>query len=214
VSPASARIGDAGDAWEHGLVSHRNEAARALGVEPGERLRDALGRVVHGERPAGAERAAPDAAADGSPAVYLEDFEPGVEYVSPPHSVTLDEALDFARRYDPQYFHTDPVAARRSAFGELVCGGFQTAALAWALVLRSRMFDRCALAGIGVDELRWLAPVRPGDTLRCRFALLERRFSASKPDRGIARFRYEVVDQFERTVLTLVITQLLRRRPA
>jgi acyl dehydratase len=219
VSHASARIGDALDAWEHGIVSHRNEAARTLGVEPGERLRDALGRVagsdvVRSERPAGAERAAPDAEADGPPAVYLEDFEPGVEYVSPPHSVTLDEALDFARRYDPQYFHTDPVAARRSAFGELVCGGFQTAALAWALVLRSRMFDRCALAGIGVDELRWLAPVRPGDTLRCRFALLERRFSASRPDRGVARFRYEVVDQLERTVLTLVITQLLRRRPA
>jgi acyl dehydratase len=144
---------------------------------------------------------------------YLEDFEPGVAHLSPPHTVTQEEAIDFARRYDPQYFHTDPVAARDSAFGELVCGGFQTAALAWALVLQSRMFDQCAIAGIGVDELRWLAPVRPGDTLRCRFTLLDSRVSGSKPDRGVARFRYEVIDQAQRAVLTLVIIQMLRKRP-
>jgi acyl dehydratase len=148
-----------------------------------------------------------------SRAYYLEDFEPGVTHVSPPRTITLDEALDFARRYDPQYFHTDPVAARDSAFGELVCGGFQTAALAWALVLESRMFDHCAIAGIGIDELRWLAPVKPGDTLRCRFTLLESRLSQSKPDRGFVRFRYEVVNQADEAVLTLVILQLLRRRP-
>jgi acyl dehydratase len=76
------------------------------------------------------------------------------------------------------------------------------------------MFEQCPIAGIGVDELRWLAPVRPGDTLRCRFTLLDARPSASKPDRGVARFRYELVDQDERTVMTLVILQLLRRRPA
>jgi acyl dehydratase len=128
--------------------------------------------------------------------------------------MTEAEAIDFAQRYDPQYFHTDPVAARASDFGGLVCGGFQTAALAWALVLRSGMFEQCPIAGIGVDELRWLAPVRPGDTLRCRFTLLDARPSASKPDRGVARFRYELVDQDERTVMTLVILQLLRRRPA
>ena len=76
------------------------------------------------------------------------------------------------------------------------------------------MFDQCPIAGIGVDELRWLAPVRPGDTLRCRFTLLDWRPSGSKADRGIARFRYEVIDQADRTVMTLVIIQLLRRRPA
>ena len=66
---------------------------------------------------------------------------------------------------------------------------------------------------MGVDEMRWLAPVRPGDTLRCHFTLLDRRFSSAKPDRGVARFRYEVFDQQQRKVLKLVITQLLRRRP-
>jgi acyl dehydratase len=144
---------------------------------------------------------------------YLDDFEPGVAYLSPPRTISEAEAIGFARRYDPQYFHTDPVAARDSAFGGLVCGGFQTAALAWALVLESRMFDQCPIAGIGVDELRWLAPVRPGDTLRCRFTLLDSRPSGSKADRGVARFRYEVINQEQRSVMTLVIIQLLRRRP-
>ena len=93
---------------------------------------------------------------------YLEDFQPGHVYSSPIHTVTDEEALDFARRYDPQYFHLDPVAARESVFGALVLGGFQTAALAWALVLRTGMFDQCAMAGIGLDEVRWHKPVRPG----------------------------------------------------
>lgn len=144
---------------------------------------------------------------------YLEDFEPGVAYTSPPRTISEEESIGFARRYDPQYFHTDPVAARDSAFGGLACGGFQTAALAWALVLDSRMFDQCPIAGLGVDELRWLAPVRPGDTLRCRFTLLDTRMSDTKPDRGVARFRYEVINQAQVVVMTLVITQLLRRRP-
>lgn len=144
---------------------------------------------------------------------FLDDFEPGVVHLSPPHTVTEEEAIGFARRYDPQYFHIDPVAARDSAFGGLVCGGFQTASLAWALVLESRMFDQCPIAGIGVDELRWLAPVKPGDTLRCRFTLLESRPSDKKPDRGIARFRYEMLNQEQQVVMTLVMIQLLRYRP-
>lgn len=80
---------------------------------------------------------------------YLEDFEPGVTYESPSHKITEEEAIGFAQRYDPQYFHVDPIAARDSLFGGLICGGFQTAALAWALVLQSRMFDQCPLTGIG-----------------------------------------------------------------
>jgi acyl dehydratase len=143
---------------------------------------------------------------------YLEDFETGHSYSSPTHTVTDEEALDFARRYDPQYFHLDPVAARESVFGWLVLGGFQTAAFAWALVLRTGMFDQCAMAGIGLDEVRWHKPVRPGDRLRCDFTLLEARPSKSRPEGGIARFRYELKNQRDEIVLTLVMIQLLRRR--
>ena len=92
-------------------------------------------------------------------------------------------------------------------------GGFQTAAISWALVQKTRMFDACALAGIGIDELRWYKPVRPGDMLRCDFTLLDARPSRKESDRGVARFRYELKNQREETVLSLVIIQLLRRRP-
>jgi len=144
---------------------------------------------------------------------YLEDFEAGRTYTSPSQTVGEEEALDFARRYDPQYFHLDPVAARDSVFGGLVVGGFQTAALAWALVQRTGMFERSAIAGIGLDELRWHRPVRPGDTLRCDFTLVDARPSRTHADRGVARFRYEVRNQRDETVLSLVMIQMLRRRP-
>lgn len=147
------------------------------------------------------------------PDYYLEDFEPGRTYRSPSRTVSEAEALEFARRYDPQYFHLDPVAARDSVFGGLVLGGFQTAAIAWALVQQTHMFDRSAIAGIGIDELRWHKPVRPGDTLHCDFTLIEARPSRSQSDRGIARFRYEVGNQSDEIVLSLVIIQMLRRRP-
>ena len=144
---------------------------------------------------------------------YLEDFEPGRTYTSPSRTVSEAEALDFARRYDPQYFHLDPEAARDSVFGSLVLGGFQTAAMSWALVQQTRMFDASAIAGIGIDELRWHKPVRPGDTLRCDFMLLDARASRTQTDRGIARFRYELKNQRDEAVLSLVIIQMLRRRP-
>ena len=143
---------------------------------------------------------------------YLEDFKLGKVYSSPTHTVTEEEALEFARRYDPQYFHLDPVAARESVFGGLVLGGFQTAAFSWALVLRTGMFDHCAMAGIGLDEVRWHKPVRPGDCLRCEFELIDARPSKSRPEGGIARFRYEMKNQLDELVLSLFMIQLLRRR--
>ena len=145
---------------------------------------------------------------------YLEDFEPGRTYASPTHTISEEEALGFARRYDPQYFHLDPIAARDSVFGGVVIGGFQTAALAWALVQRTGMFEKSAMAGIGVDELRWHKPVRPGETLRCLFSLLDARASRTHDDRGVARFRYEVRNQRNEIVLSLIMIQMLRRRPA
>jgi len=146
--------------------------------------------------------------------IYLEDFEVGVTHESPPHLISEEEVIAFARRYDPQYFHTDPEAAKNSVFGGLVCAGFQTAALTWALALKTGMFADCALAGMGLDDVRWLAPVRPGDVLRCRFTALESRLSASRPDAGVSRMRYELVNQDDQPVITLVMIQLMRRRPA
>ena len=146
--------------------------------------------------------------------IFLEDFELGVTYESPSHEVTEEEIIEFARRYDPQYFHLDAEAAKNSIFGGLVCGGFQTASLAWTLAHKSGMFDDCSIGGIGVDELRWLAPVRPGYVLRARFTVLEWRPSGSRPEACVCRMRCEVVQQDGRPVITMVMIQLLRRRPS
>jgi len=148
------------------------------------------------------------------PRIFLEDIGVGVTHESPPHSITEEEVIEFARRYDPQPIHLDPIAAKDSVFGGLVCAGFQTAALVWALAQKTRMFDDCAIAGMGVDEMRWLAPVRPGDVVRCRFTVLDWRPSGSRPDVGIVPMRCELVNQDNRPVITLVMTQLMRRRPA
>ena len=145
--------------------------------------------------------------------IYLEDFVPGVTHESPAHEISKEEAVEFARRYDPQYFHLDAEAAKDSAFGELVCGGFQTAALGWALALKSGMFDDCPLAGIGIEELRWLAPVRPGDILRCRFTMLDWRVSKTRSDAGISRMRFELFNGDEQRVFTMVMIQLMQLRP-
>src|SRR5689334_13393630 len=145
---------------------------------------------------------------------YLDDFEPGVAHWSPAHTISAQEARAFAERYDPRPIHLDAVAAREAGFEGVVCSDLQVAALSWGLVQRTGFFDRSPLAGIGVDDVRSLAPVQPGDTLRCRFTLVDATPSTTKPDRGVARFRSEMVDQGERIVLTLVIVQLLRRRPA
>lgn len=151
--------------------------------------------------------------ADSEPARYLEDFTPGTIIDTPPHTVTEAEIIDFAKRYDPQYYHTDPHAACRSIFAGLVAGGFQTAALVWALALRTGWFEHCAMAGIGVDELRWLAPLRPGDAVRCRITVIDNRVSRSKPDRGVIVGRYDLFNQHRERILTLTMTQMLRRRP-
>lgn len=119
----------------------------------------------------------------------------------------------FARDYDPQYYHLDPVAARKSVFGGLVAGGFQTAALAWALGLRTGLFDHCAMAGIGVDNLRWHLPLRAGATIKCRMEVLSNKPSQSKSDRRSVVFRYDMTNQDDETIMTLDLLQILRRRP-
>lgn len=144
--------------------------------------------------------------------ILIDDFEIDKAYESPPHTITKEEAIDFARRYDPQYFHLDEAAAKESAFGGLVCGGFQTAALAWALALKSGMFDDCPLAGIGIESLGWHHPVKPGDTVRCRFTLISWRPSQSKPGAAVSRMRYEVINDDDQTVLSMVMLQLVRCR--
>jgi acyl dehydratase len=145
---------------------------------------------------------------------YFEDFVVGEVLVSPEWEATEEEIVWFAQRYDPQYYHLDPARARDSIFGGLVAGGFQTASLTWGLALRTGMFEGTAVAGLGIDSLRWHEPMRAGDKVRVEFSLVEGRPSRSRPGLAAVTFAYAVRNQADRTLLTLKMSQLVRCRPS
>jgi acyl dehydratase len=144
---------------------------------------------------------------------YFDDFAIGERFVT--RGVTLTESLiiDFAMTYDPQPFHIDVEAARRSNYGGLIASGFQTLALGFRMVLETGIFRESSMGSPGFDELRWLRPVRPGDTLHTELEVVEKKPSGSKPDRGILRVAYRIRNQKDEDVLTFLSMHLLRRRP-
>ncbi len=147
--------------------------------------------------------------------LYFEDFAPGQVLESGSHTVTLEEILAFARQFDPQPIHVDETAARRSPYGGIIASGWHTAALCMRMVVDSALVGETgSLGSPGVDELRWLRPVRPGDTLRVLIEVLEVRPSRSKPDRGLVRLRYTVRNQHGEDAMTVVAMGIMQRRPA
>jgi len=139
---------------------------------------------------------------------------PGLVVDCEPCVLSEQEILDFAEKYDAQYFHTDKDRAQSHVvFNGLSAPGFQLASLAWGLAVRTGRFDACAIAGLGVDELQWPLPVRPGDELTCKFEVLEARKSTSKTDRGILVVRYEIFNQTNEKVFSMKMTQMLARKP-
>jgi acyl dehydratase len=146
--------------------------------------------------------------------LYFEDFPPGDVRESPARTVTREEIVAFARDFDPQPFHTDEAAAKHTLFGGLVASGWHTTAIYMRLMWETFLKDTASLGSPGVDEVRWLKPVRPGDTLRARFTVLEAVPSRSKPDRGIVRSLSEVFNQHGEVVMTLRGLGLFGRRPA
>jgi acyl dehydratase len=147
-----------------------------------------------------------------SEARWWEDYVPGT--VHELGSVTVDQAgiIGFARQFDPQPFHLDPEAARRSPYGGLIASGWHTAALAMRMLVDGFLAGAASLGSPGVDEVRWLHPVRPGDTLSLRVEILEARRSRSKPEQGIVRTRVEVLNQAGAVVMHLVGTNFIRCR--
>ena len=145
---------------------------------------------------------------------YLDDLTPGQRFTSPGLTLTEAEIIDFAWRYDPQPFHLDANAAASSPYGGLIASGFQSLAICFRLFIQSGVLAESSMGSPGIDELRWLAPVRPGDTLRSEIQVIEVQPSKSKPDRGIARLRYQAVNQRGVTVLSFVVIHLLRRKTA
>jgi len=146
--------------------------------------------------------------------LYFEDFPPGDVRESPARTVTRDEIVAFAREFDPQPFHIDETAAKATIYEGLIASGWHTIAIYMRLMWDSYLKDTASLGSPGVDEVRWLKPVRPGDTLRARFTVLEAVPSRSKPDRGIVRSLSEVFNQHGEVVMTLRGLGMFGRRPA
>jgi acyl dehydratase len=143
---------------------------------------------------------------------YLEDIRVGDRFRSTDYTLTEAEILDYARRYDPQPFHTDPVAARESMFGGLVASGWHTAAITMRLIAQSEVRIAGGSIGLGLEQLHWLRPVRPGATLHVEVGVLEVRPSRSHPDRGIVRFCNTTRNQAGEIVLTMVTALYVPRR--
>lgn len=143
---------------------------------------------------------------------YFEDYVAGAVYEYGYVSVSEADIIAFAERFDPQPIHTDAQFAASGPFGGLIASGWHTASLAMRLVVDHYVSRVASLASPGVDELRWPAPVRPGDSLRLRTTILEARRSRSKPDRGLIRTRAELLNQHDQTVLSLVAMNLISLR--
>ncbi|MHB8189621.1 MAG: MaoC family dehydratase [Ferrimicrobium sp.] len=144
---------------------------------------------------------------------YLENFAPGQIYELGRHVVSADEITHFATEWDPQRFHIDPFEAERSPFGGLIASGWHTASIFMRLYATALLVDSACVGSPGVDELRWLAPVRPGDTLSGRASIERVVFSSSRPSRGTVYPRCELRNQEDTVVFTMVIRTLFTRRP-
>lgn len=143
---------------------------------------------------------------------YWEDFTPGWTYESPPRTLSEADILSFAREWDPQAYHTDPEAARKTPFGGLIASGWQTAAVGMRLMCDGYLLETSCLGSPGLDELRWLKPVRPGDALRLRSIVLEQTPSQKNPTRGTIKWRWEIFNQSGEIVCTMTGRQHFTRR--
>ncbi|MGA7984474.1 MAG: MaoC family dehydratase [Burkholderiales bacterium] len=143
---------------------------------------------------------------------YWDDFTPGWTFESGSRSLSAEDIKRFAREYDPQVFHTDEEAAKATPFGGLIASGWQTCGMMMRLMCDGYLVESACLGSPGLEELRWLKPVRPGDALRLRSTVIEQTPSQKQPNRGTVRFRWEALNQNGEIVCAIVGRQLFRRR--
>jgi acyl dehydratase len=143
---------------------------------------------------------------------YWEDFAVGATREFGGVTVSREDILAFARQFDPQPFHVDEEAARRSAFGGLVASGWHTAGLAMRMCCDAYLLETASHGSPGVEQLRWTRPVRPGDTLRVRLTVLEARPLNSKPTVGLVKNRWEVLNQKDEVVMEMEGYGMIQRR--
>ena len=144
---------------------------------------------------------------------YYEDFKVGETVEIGRHTVTQDEIIDFARKYDPQPFHTDAEAAKDSIYGGLIASGWHTCAIAMRVMVDSYVSKAASMGSPGMEEIRWLKPVRANDTLIVSRTVEEARLT-SKPDRGLVLSRTDIYNQRGEHVMMMRGYGLFGRRPA
>lgn len=135
--------------------------------------------------------------------ITFEDFTPGRVFELGSVDVSEDEIVEFARRFDPQPFHVDPAAAAATMFGGLIASGWHTCSMCMRLLVDALLGDSTSLGSPGMEQIRWTAPVRPGDRLTARSKVLEARPSTSKPDRGTVTLLTEMTNQDGVVVMTM-----------
>lgn len=146
---------------------------------------------------------------------FLDDFAAGDRLDIPgDYEMTPERVHGFASEYDPQSIHLDPEAARAEFFGRLIASGWHTLAATAGLMMRARPLGAGPVVGAGIDGLRFVAPVEPGDVLRVEAEVIEVRPSSSRPDQGYLRLRIVTLNQRAEQVLTQEWTLLVPRRPA
>lgn len=145
---------------------------------------------------------------------YWEDFTPGWQFESEPMPITAQEIKAFASEFDPQSYHIDEEAAESSPFGGLIASGWHTCGIAMRLMCDGYLLESACIGSPGLDGLRWLKPVRPGDALRLLSTVLEQNPSQSNPERGTVIFRWDVLNQNDETVCSITGRQHYRRRGA
>ena len=177
---------------------------------------DGRDRALRRGVPAAMPEDAPPSPLDPQPmtTLHLDDLAPGQVYELGRRTLGRDEIVAFAREWDPQPFHLDEQAAAASIYGGLIASGWHTVCVFMRLYADGLLVRAAAMGSPGVDELRWLKPVRPGDTLAARLEVLEVRPSRSKPDRGIMRARAVTLNQDGDEVLSFIATLFFKRRPA
>lgn len=145
---------------------------------------------------------------------YFEDLNAGDTFELGEFSLSEEEIIEFAKRYDPQPFHLDREAAKGSIFKGLVASGWHTGSAFMGLLVRGLLHDVASLGAGGLDELRWLKPVRPGDVLRGRFTVLSKKDSEKYPNRGTTVNLGELFNQHGERVFFIRWPALIGRRPA
>ena len=145
--------------------------------------------------------------------LYWEDFKVGETIELGSHTFTEEEIIAFATQFDPQSFHTDPEAAKHTFYGGLIASGWHTCCIAMRYMVQNYISRSASMGSPGVDNVRWLKPVRPGDTITFRRMILESRASESRPGAGLVKSSSQAVNQNGETVLTMEGWGMFGRRP-